>query len=151
MLFLYYLSHTLYLDGDERNAAKIYYLNKIMHANDWFYPIDLPIHFGAEHPLGSILGRAKYGDYFFVYQGTTVGGNNSLYPVLGHHILMYSDSKILGNSHIGNYVVFSANSYVIDEDVPDNCIVFGQSPNIVYKKKSTEEIKKYFERIWEEN
>ena len=79
-VFLYYLSNTLSDGGGEkhtpdREAEVVYYLNKVMHANDWFYGIQLPNHFWAEHPLGSVLGRAKYGDYFFVYQGTTVGGN----------------------------------------------------------------------------
>lgn len=86
-LFLYYYAHQLYLDGDEASAETVYYLNKIMHANDWFYAIDLPVHFGAEHPLDSVLGRAKYGDYLFIYQGVTVGGNRKngeiIYPQLG--------------------------------------------------------------------
>lgn len=153
MLFLYYYSHQLYLDGDEDSASKVYYLNKIMHANDWFYAVDLPPHFGAEHPLGSVLGRAQYGDYFFIYQGVTVGGNIDhdgilKYPTLGHHVLMYSDSKVLGDSHIGNYVVLSANSYVINENIPDNSIVFGQSPNLVCKSRTEAEMRKYFDWIW---
>ena len=47
---------------------------------------------------------------------------------------MFSDSKILGNSHIGNNVILAANACVINQDVPNNYIVFGQSPNIVLKK-----------------
>lgn len=153
MLFLYYYSHKLYLDGDEASATKVWYLNKIMHSCDWFYAIDLPVHFGAEHPLGSVLGRAKYDDYFFIYQGVSVGGSidsegNIKYPTLGNHVLMFSDSKILGDSRIGNYVVLSANSYVINEDIPDNSIVFGQSPNIVIKPMTKEKIRTLMGRIW---
>lgn len=75
MIFLYRMSRIAYLDGDINTADCLYYLNKIMHSIDWFYQVDLPIHFLAEHPLGSVLGKAKYGDYLFVYQGTTIGGN----------------------------------------------------------------------------
>ncbi len=46
-----------------------------MHSVDWFYAVDLPVHFLCEHPLGSVLGKASYGDYFLIYQGTTVGGS----------------------------------------------------------------------------
>lgn len=73
-IFLYLFSNQLYKDGYEKEAGFVYYLNKIMHSVDWFYAIELPEHFCAEHPLGCVLGRASYGDYLFVYQGVTVGG-----------------------------------------------------------------------------
>lgn len=66
---------------------------------------------------------------FFFYQGCTVGGNicdgKIKYPKIRHHVLMYSDSKVLVKSNIGNYVILSANLYVINEDIPDNYIIFG--------------------------
>lgn len=75
MIFLYYLSHTIYLKGSKTLVCdKIYYLNKVLNSVDLFYPIELPKHFGAEHPLGSVMGRAKYSNGFFFYQGCTVGG-----------------------------------------------------------------------------
>lgn len=132
-VFLYKFSYLLFLDGHEKLASQVYYLNKIMHSNDWFYEVELPMHFYAEHPLGSVLGRAKYGDYFFIYQGCTVGGNRGGYPEIGKHVLMFSDSKILGLSKIGDNVIVSANTYIKDEDVPSNVIVFGQSPNLCFK------------------
>lgn len=61
---------------------------------------------------------------------------------------MYANSTILGDCNIGNNVVISANSYLINEEVPDNCIVFGSSPNIVIKKRNEEEIKKMTDHIW---
>ena len=123
-----------------------------MHANDWFYAIDLPNHFLCEHPLGSVLGRAKYGDYFFIYQGTTVGGNRSkkglCYPTIGDNVILFANSSILGDSKVGNNVIVSANTKVINDVVPDNCIVFGQSPHLVIKNKPEREIKQYTAHIW---
>ena len=133
-------------------ADQVYYLNKIMHANDWFYAIDLPVHFHCEHPLGSVLGRASYGDYLFVYQGTTIGGNRShgalSYPVIGNNVTMYANATVLGATNIGNNVLISAGTYLLSETIPDNCIVFGQSPEITIKVKSEEEIKEYTQHIW---
>ncbi len=152
MNFLYRLSHSLYQNGGGTAADQVYYLNKIMHANDWFYAIDLPVHFHCEHPVGSVLGRAVYGDYLFVYQGTTIGGNRSngelAYPVLGNNVILYANATVLGNTHIGNNVLISAGTYLLNEKIPDNCIVFGQSPNITIKRKSEEEIKEYTQHIW---
>lgn len=136
------------VDGNGENAEKFYYLNKILHSVDLFYAVELPSIWGGEHPLGSVMGRARYSDHFFFYQRCTVGGNKGKYPVLGEFVTMYSDSKILGNSNIGDNVIISANTYVKDEDVPNNSIVFGHSPDLVIKSKTEEEIRKMVSHIW---
>lgn len=152
MNFLYRLSHALYTKKDYKSADQVYYLNKVMHANDWFYAIELPVHFHCEHPLGSVLGRADYGDYLFVYQGTTIGGNRSRgtlkYPIIGSNVILFANATIVGDCHIGNNVVVSAGTFLINETIPNNSIVFGQSPNIVIKTKSEDEIKEYTQHIW---
>lgn len=157
MLFLFRLSHQIYINGREnsqtpKEADMVYYLNKILHSVDWYYAIDLPIHFLCEHPLGSVLGRAKYGDRLFVYQGTTIGGNHRKdlidYPTIGDNVILYANSTILGGCNIGNNVVISSDSYLINEVIPDNSLVFGRSPNLIIKQKSEEEIKSYTEHIW---
>lgn len=115
---------------------KIYYLNKILHSCDIFYEIELPEVFFLEHPVGTVLGRAKYGNHFFAMQGCTVGGNKGFYPVIGNNVKMFSNSKIIGNSKIGNDVLIGANCYIKDYDIPDNVIVFGQYPNLIIKNKN---------------
>ena len=141
MTFLYYLSHDIFKNTSlVQLCDKIYYLNKILHSVDLFYAIELPPHFGAEHPLGAVMGRAKYSDGFFFYQGCTVGGTsdkegNLHYPIIGKNVHMFSNSSILGNSHVGNNVNIGAGCIVKNQDVPDNCIVFGESPNLIIKNK----------------
>lgn len=140
MTFLYYLSHDIYKNANIGQLCdKIYYLNKILHSVDLFYAIELPPHWGAEHPLGSVMGRAKYNNGFFFFQGCTVGGTKTKegrdqYPELGENVRMYANSSILGCSHIGNNVQIGAGALVKNQDVPDNSIVFGQSPNLIIKK-----------------
>lgn len=123
-----------------------------MHSVDWFYAVDLPVHFLCEHPLGCVLGRAVYGDYFFVYQGTTVGGNRRKggidYPIIGENVILFANATVLGRTLIGNNVVVSADTYIIDTEIPDNCLVFGRSPNLTIVKKTEDEIKSYTEHIW---
>lgn len=154
-IFLYLLSNTIYKsEGAIREADMVYYLNKIMHSCDWFYAIDLPEKFFAEHPLGSVMGRAKYGNNFFFYQGCTVGGSwrkdgNLYYPQIGNNVLMYSNSSILGEAVIGNNVIISANTRILGENIPDNSIVFGQSPNLIIKKKQKNEILQRQSHLWE--
>ena len=153
MIFLYRISNLLAKNGGvNREADMVYYLNKIMHAVDWYHQVELPIHFLAEHPLGSVLGRAVYGDYLFIYQGTTVGGSRKgdklYYPKFGDNVILYANATVLGNSIIGNNVIISANTYIINDVVPDNCIVFGASPNLIIKTKDEEYIKQMSSHIW---
>ncbi len=53
--------------------------------------------------------------------------------MLGNNITMYSNSKILGKSKIGDNVIIGANAYVKDTDIPDNSMVFGEFPNLIIK------------------
>ena len=137
--YLYWLSRELNLNDASDLADRVYYLNKMLNSVDLFYAIELPPQWSCEHPLGSVMGRAKYGNKFFFYQGCTVGGNRNKgvleYPTIGENVTMFSNSKIIGNSVIGNNVIISANAYIKNETIPDNSIVFGQSPNIIIKQR----------------
>lgn len=139
MVFLYYLGHTIYKRGSKTKICdKLYYLNKVMNGLDVFYAIALPAHFGAEHPVGSVMGRAQYGDHFFFYQGCTVGGTHQkdgtiAYPIIGENVRMFANSSILGRCQIGNNVKIGAGALIKNQDVPDDAIVFGESPNLIIK------------------
>lgn len=139
MTFLYYLAHIIYLNGTKTKICdKLYYLNKLLNGLDLFYAIDLPSQFGAEHPVGSVMGRAKYSNGFFFYQGCTVGGTHDkeghlYYPEIEENVRMYANSSILGHCHIGRNVQIGAGALVKNQDVPADSIVFGQSPNLIIK------------------
>lgn len=135
-IFLYFLSRQAYLKANNTILAdKIYYLNKIMNGCDIFYQIALPRYFKLDHPVGTVLGRAKYGEGFTFLQCCTVGNNKSIYPEIGNNVKMCANSYIIGNCHIGNNVIIGACSGVKDCDVPDDTIVFGHYPNNVFKKR----------------
>jgi len=148
-IFLYYLAHSTYLVSNDRTTANLlYYLNKVLHSVDWYYEIKLPDYFGVEHPVSSVLGRAKYSNGLFIYQGCTIGGNNGFYPTLGENVVLYSNSSILGKCIIGDNVLISTGSIIIDQDIPSNSIVFGRSPNLVIKKIDELEMKKKINHFW---
>ncbi|MFZ2657245.1 MAG: hypothetical protein WAX69_20085 [Victivallales bacterium] len=139
-VFLYYLSHCIWTEqGNSGLAERIYYLNKIFNSVDLFYQIKLPEIFHLDHPLGSVMGRAQYSEFFYFSQGCTVGNNKGIYPCIGKRVSMMSGSFILGNSRIGDNCIISTQSLVKDQDVPPNSIVFGKSPDLVIKTKSEKE------------
>lgn len=139
MIFLYYLSHEIFNRRQHTIICdKIYYLNKIFHSVDILYAVEMPKRFRTDHPLGSVMGRAHYSDGFVFLQGCTVGGTrdkngNLYYPVIEENVQMYSNSSILGNCHIGKNVNLGAGCIVKNQDIPDNCTVFGESPNLIIK------------------
>lgn len=148
-IYLYYLSNTIYRsNGENHTSDQLYCINKAMNCVDWYYAIDLPDVYCAEHPIGSVMGRAHYSDYFFFYQGCTVGGNKGEYPSIGTRVTMYANATIIGKSIIGDNVIVSAGTYIKDQEVPSNCIVFGQSPNLVIKYKKVEEIRCITKQLW---
>lgn len=110
-----------------------------MHCCDIYHAVELPEIFFFEHPVGSVFGRAKYGNYFFAMQNCTVGGNTDRmtgainYPIIGENVKMYSGSKVVGKSILGDNVILAANTYIKDAVIPNGATVFGSSPNLVIK------------------
>ena len=127
-MYLYMLANVVHEQhGDTDVATKLYYLNKSLHSVDIFYTTQMPDIFLFVHPLGTIMGRATFGDYFVAYQGCTIGClNEGIFPTLGEKVMMYANSSILGKSTIGNNVCIAAGVSVINTDVPNDVIVFGQ-------------------------
>lgn len=138
--FLYMVSRELYLHNPENTdlCDKIYGLLKIISSADLFYAVKMPNIWFFDHPQGSVIGRANYGDFFTFSQGCTVGNNKGVYPTFGEHVSMFSGSKVLGKCKIGHHVIFAANSYIIDRDIPSYSIVFGMSRNVIIKSISQE-------------
>lgn len=137
--YLYFLSNTLHEEyGNGDLAGRVYYLNKIMHSIDIYFEVKLPKVFFFEHPVGTVLGRGKYQDKFVVYQNCTVGGNKGKYPIIGENVTMLSYSCILGDTVIGNNCIIASHTYIKDEKIPDNSIVFGSTPNLIIKPNNIE-------------
>jgi serine O-acetyltransferase len=136
-IFLYYLSNSIFLRYPRAStlADRVYYLNKALNGLDLFYEVKMPRVFFLDHPVGSVLGRATYGEYFSFAQNCVVGNNKGVYPVLGQNVRMMASSMILGDCKIGDNVIISAHSYVKDVEIPSCSIVFGTHPNLVIKTR----------------
>lgn len=130
-MYLYLLCNTIWkLDKNEKLASKIFLLNKALHGVDAFYGVDLPEIFLFVHPLGTVLGRAEYSDYFVVYQNCNVGANeNLIYPLFKGETLLYSKATIIGNCKVGSNTVFGANSFVMDTNIISDSTVVGSYPH----------------------
>ena len=144
-MFLYFLSRAF-----KRSQAKdmTYNLLKMVSGADIFHQIELPETFFFDHPVGSVLGRAAYGNHFMFAQGVTVGNNKGAYPTFGDCVCLNSGVKVLGNCHIGDNVIIAANAYVKDRDIPDDSVVFGQDRNLVVKTGCGERNREFFRKVF---
>ena len=155
-IFLWILANTIKINPDNKYLnmpEMLCTLNKIINGLELSKNVDMPEWFFLEHPLGTILGRAKYSNGFFCLQGCTVGAANGkeplIFPEFGQNVIMLAHSMVLGDSHIGNNVIFSANSTIINQDVPDNSIVFGQGPYLSIKQLSPGIMKEKISIYWD--
>jgi serine O-acetyltransferase len=127
---LYFYGNTIWReDGDVEFPTRLFYVNKILHGLDLFYSVPMPDVFLLVHPVGTVLGKATYGDYLVVYQNCTVGADTDVYPTFGEGTILYSRSSVLGDCRCGDNVVFAANSLVVNLHVPSDTVVVGQYPN----------------------
>lgn len=143
--FLYLTSRQAFLNNDINLATKLFLLNKALFGIDVFYTVELPESFIFVHPIGTILGRAKYSNFFVVYQGVTVGANeNGIYPDFSKKTLLFSNSSVIGNCKTGENFVLGARSTIINSNVTNNKIVVGNYPNIKVSTNSKNIISNYF-------
>ena len=122
---------------DEELAQACSYVNTSLNGIWLNHNVDMPSHFYLDHPLGTVIWKAKIGDFFACCQGCTIGAEDHhgefVFPVLGEHVEMMANSSIIGKCQIGNNVLLAANSLVKNTDIPDNSIVFGMDREIVVK------------------
>ena len=145
---IYRLARNLYLNGCEQISEKLYLVNRMVNGIDLFYKIELPKNFIFGHGLGTVLSRAKYGDYLVMFQNSTVGVNDGKYPIIGSRVVIFPNCVISGGTVLGNDCVVSAGSVLINEKIPDNSIVFCRGGgDLVIKENRGGLINDYFIKL----
>ena len=137
----YRLANYLWKHNLEQYSEAIYYSYRIRGAIDLFYRTELGPYFLPNHTMGSVIdSHAKYGKLLFIMNGIHIGPYNIIgkdpsdlqHPIIGDYVTLLSKCSIFGKSKIGNNVIISNNALIINEEIPDNCIVYGQSPNLLF-------------------
>jgi serine O-acetyltransferase len=144
-LLLYELSRECFLRGRKDLAEKVYFLNIATTTTDLFYEVDLPLKTGCEHPLASVMGRAKFSSTssLYFYQQCTLGSNlnsigKEIYPSIDGSLFLYSKASLIGDVKVSGLVILARATYIKDAGPLSDCIVFGESPNLIIKPLSLE-------------
>ncbi len=119
VMFIWYLSNSVYKHKGKCNLAnKLYYLNKTLHGLDCMFDTELPNIFLLFHSSGTMLGKAKYSDFFIALQGCTVGSHKGLYPEIGKGVSLTANSSIIGSCNIGNGTTISTRTTIFQKNIP---------------------------------
>jgi len=149
-IFLYYLANSYYNHfGANKISESLYLLNKALYSFELYYNRRLPEFWYMDHPLGSIIGNATYSNGVFIQQGVTIGANKGVVrPTFSGYVMLFTHAVVVGDCKIGKNVIISAKTYIKETDIPNNCIVFGQSPNLIIKPKSEEYMRNFFSQFF---
>lgn len=122
--YLYLLSNALHRrQADPTVSAKVFGLNKALHAFNCMYDTELPEVFWLVHIVGTVLGKADYGNFLVVRQGCTIGAVGGEYPTLGEGLVLSAGSSIIGTCTIGDNVMVGPGCHVFKTDVPAGTLV----------------------------
>ncbi len=137
-MFLYRLSNIIHKEtGTVDIPTKLFLLNKCLHGIDLFYEVEMPAIFLINHPLGTVLGRGNYEDFFIAHQKCNVGSNKDKFPRMEKYVSLHPGAAILGDCHIGMNCKISAGSLVIDQDLGDNSVYIGTPRDHIIKTSET--------------
>lgn len=140
LILCYRFAHALFVNQvNVLLADAVYYTSKMRTSTDIYYRGHIGDFFLPVHPLGSVVdSRATYGKGFRLYNGVQIGpygiaGKNPVdwvHPVIGDGVIVYANSCIYGRTVVGDNVTITPCTTIINEKIPDSCIVFGSSPNL---------------------
>lgn len=145
-MYVYLLGNEAFRAGASSGdvAVKSYLLNKALYGIEAYYEVELPAVFWFSHAVGSVLGRANYGNGLLVCQGCTVGNKDGVYPTFGEKVVLCANSVVLGNTRVGSEVCVGAGSQLIDETIPDRTTVVGSTPCMRVIEKRSRLVDAYF-------
>lgn len=134
-MFLYLAANTIFRQGGDISLCeKIFQLNRSLHGIDAFYEINLPEIFLFVHPIGTILGRGEYSNYFMVYQNCGVGSNHDVFPKFDEYVSLHPGASVLGDCRIGRNCKISTGSLIMDRNLVENSVYIGNTLRSEIKK-----------------
>ena len=146
-IFLIIIGRNVYkYDPNSRLADRVYLLNRYLHGCDIYHKVKMPKEFFLNYAKNIILVNTNYGNKLVVYHGVTVGAINGKIPIIGDEVVIMPNCIISGNSIIGSNVTISAGVKVINQNIPDNTLVF-QAENgrdLFFKENSDKYMANYF-------
>lgn len=139
-IFLYYLANSIWREQPEYEdiCRKIIGLNKALNSVWISYKANLPKVFLVEHPVGTVLGNAAYGEYAFFLQNVTVNTqvDNDGKPVgsIGKFLFCSAGATIIGNENIGDEVTIGVDTVVFRRPIQSRTLIYRDKDGCIKEK-----------------
>ncbi len=134
-VLLHRVAHRLYRAHWYLIARVLSNINRFLTGVDIHPGARVGRRFFIDHGMGVVIGETtEIGDDVLVYQNVTLGGTGKergkRHPTIGHHVVVGTGAKVLGNIRVGDHVKVGAGSVVI-RAVPDYSTVVGVPGRVV--------------------
>ena len=134
-ILLHRLAHRLHLSGLPLIPRLISQASRLLTGIEIHPGARIGRRFFIDHGMGVVIGETtEIGDDVLLYQGVTLGGTGKergkRHPTLGHHVVVGTGAKVLGNISIGDHVKIGAGSVVV-HPVPAHSTVVGIPGRVV--------------------
>jgi serine O-acetyltransferase len=144
--FLYMLGNMIWkTTEDDDLPTRLFLLNKALHGIDLYYKINLPPVFYLGHTVGIVLSNTTYGNYFAIFQNSTVGRFGNDRPILGTGVFMFPGCSIIGRCNVGDRTVLAQGTNLVNCDTPGNSTVYDNGGReYVFRKSAAVVHERYF-------
>lgn len=125
MIFLWFLSRVIWLEHQQTPLCdKLFFLNKSLNGFSCSYSTKLPDVFFIFHSVGTVLGKADYGEFFVALHGCTVGSHAGAYPKIGRGVALAAHASLIGGSVLGDRVSIGSNTAIFQQRIASDQVVF---------------------------
>lgn len=140
--FLYYFSNSLWSISENKPLCdKMVQLNRCLSGMFYSYNSGLPDIFYFSHPVGSVLGKAKYGNYFSCRQNCTIATQYGE-KQFGEWLFLGAGASILDTDiEIGERVIIGGGTTVYGKGIKlksDTIVYRDANGKILHEKRSKE-------------
>lgn len=102
--------------------------------------------FFIDHGMGVVIGETtEIGENCVLFHNVTLGGTGKhkgkRHPTIGNNVMIGTGAILLGPVKVGNDVKIGANTFILMQDVPDNCTAAGTPGRIVKMNERSVNIK----------
>ena len=144
--FLWFLSNTLWhAEADEWLLNKLFYLNKALHGIECMYDTKLPDVFFLSHTVGTVLGKATYGNFLVVSHGCTIGIHRGNYPIIGQAVALGAGASLIGKCSVGNRVSIGSHPSLFEKDISNDTTVYqDEHGQIIHRHPTSPYAQKFY-------
>lgn len=152
--FLYYLSNSLWtISGNRPICDKIIQLNRLLSGMFYSYKAGLPDIFYWSHPVGTVLGNAKYGNFFSCRQNCTIATQiveDNKEKTFGKGLYLGAGAQIvITDIEIGDRVVIGAGTTIHKtNNLMSDTLVINRGGETEQIKRRREIYDKFISPIW---